>query len=211
MAFTAILTGCQSAPLDISLLQRSYRPNNVFASPPKSSPQLERVAVLPIAAETPGNDLPAGCAALTPVLWDQLVKAKKFEVVAVEPVRLRQNTGQAYWTGTETLPADFLAALHRDYDCDAVLFTELTTYRAYAPLAVGWRFKLVDVRSGAILWAADELFEGSRQDVAYAAQRYAEPGFSWPLLWQKNWLAANSPSQFGGYSAAALLKTLPVH
>ena len=108
------------------------------------------------------GDLPEGCTALTPVLWDQLVKTKKFEVVLVDAATLRSRTGQANWTGTETLPADFLAFLRREYGCDGVLFVELTTYRAYAPLAVGWRMKLVDARSGQIAWAADELFDAAR-------------------------------------------------
>jgi hypothetical protein len=210
MAGCALLAGCQTAPLNISLLQRSYQPNNVYAFPPQLSPHLERVAVLPIAAETPHDNLPEGCTALAPVLWNELLQTKRFEVVAVDPLRLRRESGSPAWTGGETLPADLLTTLRRDYGCDAVLFTELTAYRAYAPLEVGWRFKLVDARSGSILWAADEVFDGSRQDVAYAAQRHTEPGFSWPLLWRKDWLAANSPSEFGGYSAAALLQTLPV-
>jgi hypothetical protein len=35
-----------------------------------------------------------------------------------------------------------------------VPFAELTAYRAHAPLAVGWRLKLVDACSGQIVWAA---------------------------------------------------------
>jgi hypothetical protein len=181
----------------------------VFVYRSKLSLNLQRVAVLPMAAETSDRELPDGCAALSPVLWEQLLKTKKFELVAVDPVRLRRGTGQAYWTGTEALPADFLAFLRREYGCDAVLFAELTTYRAYAPMAVGWRLKLVDARSGQILWAADELFDAARPSVAIAAQRFAEPALTLPFVYEGSWLAVNSPSQFGRYSAAALLNTLP--
>ena len=41
-----------------------YRPDNVYAYPAKLSPDLRRVVVLPLAAESAGNDLPDGCAAL---------------------------------------------------------------------------------------------------------------------------------------------------
>jgi hypothetical protein len=209
LALNAALVGCESAPLHLSMLQRNYQPDNVFAFPAKLSRSLQRVAVLPVAAETPGNDLPAGCAALTPVLWEQLIKTKKFEVVAVDPVRLRSGTGQPSWTGAESLPPDFLGFLRREYGCDGVLFAELTTYRAYAPLAVGWRFKLVDARSGQVIWAADELFDATKPSVAHAVQRFTEPGLVLPLVHEENWVAINSPSQFGRYSAAALLETLP--
>lgn len=203
------MAGCQSAPFHWAVLQRSYHPNNVFAYPAKLSPNLQRVAVLPIAAETADNDLPEGCAALTPILWDQLVKAKKFEVVAVDANRLRFGTGARGWTGTETLPPELLGFLRREYGCDGILFTELTAYRAYAPMAVGWRLKLVDARSGQVIWAADELFDARRSNVAYGAQRFADPGMIWPFVQGENWLAVNSPAQFGRYSAAALLNTLP--
>jgi hypothetical protein len=157
LAFCTVIAGCQSAPPTAG---RSHRmADNVFVYPPKLSLDLRRVAVLPLAAENPGSDLPEGCAALTPVLWEQLVKTKKFEVVAVNAGGLRSRTGQADWTGTENLPPDFLEFLRREYDCDAVLFAEVTVYRAYAPLAVGWRLKLADARSGQIIWAADEIFD----------------------------------------------------
>lgn len=209
MALSLALTGCQTAPFHIALLQKPYRPDNTFVYPPKLSLNLQRVAVLPITPETTGNNLPEGCEAMTPILWDQLVKAKKFEVVAVDPARLHSGTGQPYWTGTETLPADFLAYLRREYGCDGVLFAELTTYRAQAPLAVGWRLKLADARSGQIIWSVDEVFDAAKPSVAHGVQRFTDPGFTRSLFCDDNWLAINSPSQFGRYSAAALLGTLP--
>jgi len=210
VALSAVLCGCQSAPLRLSVLQRSYRPDNVFVYPPKLSLKLQRVAVLPLAAETAANNLPEGCAALSTVLWEQLVKTKRFEVVTVDPARLHGGTGQASWTGSENLPPDFLAFLRREYGCDGVLFAQLTTYRAYAPLAIGWRLKLVDARSGQVIWAADEVFDATRPDVAAGIQRFTDHGLILPSFHEESWVAINSPSQFGRYSAATLLDTLPV-
>jgi hypothetical protein len=209
VALAMAMSGCKSAPYHITQLQRSYRPNNIFAYPPKLPLTLQRVAVLPVMAEKSADDLPEGCAELTPVLCEQLIRTKKFEVVTVDPSGMRRVTGRAGWTGTEELSSDLLAYLRREYGCDGVLFAELTSYRAYAPLAVGWRLKLVDVRSGQIIWAADELFDASQPAVAMAAQRFTDPTFTWPLEHRHTWLALNSPSQFGRYSAAAVAKTLP--
>ena len=208
-ALCAALGGCQSAPPHASLFEQNFRPDNIFVYPPKLSLNLQRVAVLPIAAETAGSDLPEGCQTLTPVLWEQLVKTKKFEVVAVDAATLRSRTGQVNWTGGENLPPDFLAFLRREYGCDGVLFAELTAYRAYAPLAVGWRLKLVDARSGQIVWSVDELFDAARPGVFRAAQRIERPGFVMPFFHDENWVAVNSPQRFGRYSAAIVLETLP--
>ena len=209
-AFSGSWVGCQTALPPTSQFQRDFHPDNVYAYPPKLSLDLRRVAVLPLAAETAKGDLPEGCEALTPVLWEQLVKTRKFEVVAVNADLLRRRTGRAAWTGTEDLPADFLAGLRREYGCDAVMFAELTTYHAYAPLAVGWRLKLVDARTGQILWAVDEQFDATHPAVARAARRF-EQNRPWFQLAgnEKDWVALNSPRQFGRYSAAALLETLP--
>ena len=183
--------------------------DNIFAAPGKLSAKIMRVAVLPLAPANAAGDLPEGCTALTPVVWDQVVKSKRFEAVTVNPDRLRAATGRTAWTGGEVLPADFYEFLRREYGCDAVLFGEITAYRAYAPLAVGWRFKLVDVHTGAILWAADEMFDAADKNVAKAAQRFEHPKPRFTLVESGDWAVLNSPRRFGSYSAAALLKTLP--
>jgi len=185
-------------------------PENVFAWPPVLPPELKRVAVLPLTAKGPEDSLPDGCEALAPALLDELVRTEKFEVAAVRPENLRASSGRQAWTGTERLPKDFFDSLRREYNCDAVLFCELTVYHAYAPLAIGWRLKLVDARTHKILWAADEVFDGSRSEVTQKAR----------LFWLKRdasaekndlrWQLANSPRQFGRYTAAAVLATLPV-
>ena len=189
--------------------QGGYRPDNVYAYPAKLSLDLRRVAVLPLSPATGSSDLAAGCEAMAPVLLEQLVKTKRFEAVPVDAGTLRSATGRTQWTGGETLPADFLGYFRREYDCDAVLFAELTSYRAYAPMAVGWRLKLADARSGRILWAADELFDAALPEIYKSSQKFAGQPVKWHLCRQENWLAANSPRQFGCYSAAALLETLP--
>ena len=190
-------------------VRKSGQPENVFAYPAKLSLDLRRVAVLPLAPCSAASDLSEGCAALDPVLFEQLVKAKRFEAVAVDPVALRSATGQTSWTGGEKLPADFLGFLRREYDCDAVLFVELTSYRAYAPMAIGWRLKLADARSGQIIWAADDVFDAAQPEIYGASQKFAGQKVKWHVWHQENWLAANSPRLFGAYSAAALLDTLP--
>ena len=208
-ALGGAMPGSHAALLPPSIFQKDFKPDNVFVYPPKLSLDFRRVVVLPLATASVDGDLADGCEALTPVLWEQLVKSRKFEVVSAAPEKLRRRTGQAAWTGNEVLPPDFLAFLRREYGCDGVLFAELTAYNAYAPLAVGWRFKLVDTRTGQIIWAADELFDAARPTIARAACHFEKRQETAALPADGGWVVLNSPRRFGGYWAAALLDTLP--
>jgi hypothetical protein len=181
---------------------KEFRPDNVFAAPGKPLAKCQRVAVLPLAAETAAGSLPDGCASLTPVVWEEVLKSKRFEAVTVDAEKLRTATGRAQWTGTEVLPADFFEKLRREYDCDAVLFGEVTTYRSSAPLAVGWRFKLVEVQTGKVIWAADEMFDAADKKTAKAAQKFAHPGMHIPLVETGDWPVFRSRA--AGNAAATL-------
>jgi hypothetical protein len=208
-AVAAVLASCQTATVQTAVFRRDFKPDNIFVYPPRLALEFRRVAVLPIAAAARDHDLPAGCEALAPVLLEQLVKTKKFEAVPVDEDFLFARTGRTAWTGRETLPPNFFGDLRREYDCDGVLFAELTTYRAYAPLAVGWRFKLVDARTQQIIWAADELFDASQPDIRRAATKFETTKTEFPPLAAKDWAMLNSPRRFGRYTAATLLDTLP--
>jgi hypothetical protein len=186
------------------------QPGNVFAWPPVLPPELQRVAVLPLATAGSDVDLSDGGEALGPVLFDELVRTEKFEVVAVRPENLRASSGRAAWTGTEKLPKNFFESLRREYGCDAVLFCELTVYHAYAPLAVGWRLKLADARTHKIIWAADEVFDAGQPDVSQKIWQFFQNHEKVAAKAETRWRAANSPRQFGSYTAAQLLNRLPV-
>ncbi len=92
---------------------------------------------------------------------------------------------------------------------DAVLFCRLTQYRAYEPLAVGWRLKLLDAEVPRILWAVDEVFDARVAEVAAAARRYArEHSEAVPSL-QDSQSVLLSPRRFGQYTASAVVGTMP--
>jgi hypothetical protein len=208
-AFCGVMVSCQTTPIQTVVFRRDFKPDNIFVYPPRLALEFRRVAVLPIAAASNDGDLPAGCEALGPVLIEQLVKTRRFEAVTVDVDFLLPRTGRTAWTGRETLPPGFFDDLRREYDCDGVLFAELTTYRAYSPLAVGWRFKLVDARTRQIIWSADEVFDASQADVRRAAVKFEEKAQILPFVADKDWAMLNSPRRFGRYTAAALLDTLP--
>jgi hypothetical protein len=213
---------------DAIVFGQDAKSQNTFAASPVLPKDLKRVVVLPLARDESHVDLSSGCETLDPILQAELVKTKKFELVAASPEMLRTLTGRLAWTGAEILPADFFDSLRRAYGCDAVLFCELTTFRAYAPLAVGWRMKLVDVHSQKIIWAADEIFDAGEPAVAKDAEQFQKQeqnveGKTTSLFksllkyadrepqsaLDDQWDIMNSPRYFGRYSAVKLLQTLP--
>jgi hypothetical protein len=230
--FGCMLLGCSSALAGGS---KSTTPpagvaqmGNVFVSSPVLPQDLKRIVMLPPACGDFSGPMSDACQILGPVLQAELIKTGRFEVVAADPEAVRNCTGGLGWTGEETLPAKIFDSLKQYYGCDAVLFCHLTAFRSSAPLAIGWRLKLVDVKTGAILWAADEIYDAKNPVVAKAAERFERQQqphqsaiyhvYSF-LAWCINtptrsalddqWNILHSPRYFGEFSASELLKTLP--
>ena len=209
LAACLTLAGCETPMCRINSLKPGYRPDNVFLYTSGLSFELKRVAVLPMAHDAQQMDLADGCEALGPILQSELIKTKRFEIISVSPESLRNRTGRPAWTGAEVLPPDFFDSLHEMYGCDAVLFCQLTVFRAYTPVAVGWRMKLVDVRTRQTLWAVDELFDAGQKAVRNGAGNFEVDKQQTSDDTRNDWLVQNSPRRFGQYAAAQILETLP--
>lgn len=223
-----ILTACVALTRGTIVFGQDLKSQNVFASSPVLPKDLKRVVVLPLVCDESRVDLSRGCEMLDSIFQAELVKTKKFEVIPSGSEMLRSLTGRFGWTGAEVLPADFFDSLQHAYGCDAVLFCQLTAFRAYAPLAIGWRLKLVDVHTQKIIWAADEIFDAGEPLVASSAEQFQKQqqnvhGQTKSLLktllkladreplsaLDDQWAILNSPRYFGQYSAEKLLQTLP--
>lgn len=185
-----------------------FEPKNIFLAGPVLPTDLKRVAVLPLAADKRIPALRDGCEILEPVLNSELIKTRRFEVERINPEQVRLATGRLEWTGEEALPDDFFQKLRDASGCDAVMFCQLTAFRAYAPLAVGWRMKLVDARSRQILWSADEIFDAGEETVRNGARRYQLEQLQ-SVRSDGQWLVENAPRYFGQYTVATLFETLP--
>jgi hypothetical protein len=223
-----IFAGCAPAGNAAALFGDDARPDNIFLAAPVLPATLKRILVLPLAHEDSQAALAGGCETLYPVLQAELIKTKKFEVVTADPKTLQNATGRLNWTGTEVLPTNFFSSLQRVYGCDAVLFCQLTAFRAYAPLTIGWRLKLVEVPTQKIIWAADVVFDASDPVVSKGAQEFQRQQqgtqdkpknfFKRAVAWlnrepspaaDEPWTVLNSPRYFGQFSAVKLLQTLP--
>jgi len=146
---------------------------------------------------------------LQPLLYGELEKAKRFEIIVVTPEQLQNWTGQRGWRADEQLPPDFFDRIREETGSQAVFFNQLTRYQPYQPVAVGWKMTLVFNKEHQIFWAADEVFDAGDDGVANAARAY-----EWDHIVTQSPLPdpnaiLSSPSRFGQYTLHALLTTLP--
>jgi hypothetical protein len=202
-----LVAGCAIRPYDDMLTGPAYQPANIYGQAFPFPSSLRRVAVLPLSVGR--SDLDAGQEMLDSVVQDELGQAKRFEVVRVRPEQLQAWTGRKSWSTAQVLPENLLVDLRDKLGCDAVMFAELSQFQAYPPLTVGLNLKLVDARSGQILWAADEVFDAGQPAVANGARRYQmkHSPVGGPLADSRFILL--SPSAFGHYAAQTLFATLP--
>jgi hypothetical protein len=208
-AILVFVPGCALTQQGPRALTSSYRPQNVFVWNSALPANLRRIALLPMACEQNLPEMVDGRDALEPIVCTELAKLHRFEIIPISSEALEAKTGQAAWSCEEALPAGLFAWLNDARGCDAVLFCRLTVFRGYAPLAVGWRMRLVDLRTRATLWAGDEVFDASQPSVQAGARRFQLAGRPAHTAVPDAWVIENSPRQFGQYAAAQLLGTLP--
>jgi hypothetical protein len=206
-------------PTKVQDMGPRYRPTNIYRRANALPPQIRRVAVLPIVTFGSTSFLQAGIETLSPLLYSELEKCKRFEVIPVSPDQLRQWTGKPGWRTDEPLPPDFFGRVSDATGCDAIMFCQLTRFQPYQPLAVGWKFSLVaNLPMGSltvkemrdkVLWVADEVLDGGEPGVSNAARDYYGQHLHNEAPAADDTTILSSPARFGQYTLAALLETLP--
>jgi TolB-like protein len=201
--------GCANTPFLGQATIPSYKPSNVYREEAFLPPNFKRVAVLPLTTLVDDATVDFGRDSLAQILLDELGRSRRFELVAVSSEELRLLTGRSAWSGEEPFPQDFFDKLRSRLGVDAVLFCRLTQFRAYEPLAVGWRLKLLDAEEPHILWAVDEVFDARVPEIAAAARRYAQqhPEQGSTIYGPQGVFV--SPRRFGQYTVSAVVDTMP--
>ncbi len=217
------IAGCASIPKSLDEIGPRYKPVNIYRRSEMLPTHLRRVAILPLTTPVSSALLSAGAADLESVLYAELEKSGRFEVIPVSAEQLRVLTGQSGWRADEQLPANLLERLREGTGCVAVLFSQLIRSQPYEPLAIGWKFTLVEKAettqdaAGAlkdaglqILWSADEVFDAGDVSVATAARAYYSQHLKNEAPLSDSSTVLGSPSRFGQYTLNALFATLPV-
>jgi hypothetical protein len=160
------LTGC--AAKRHALAPPPPPPQNYF-SPDQAGASMRRVALLPLHNTAyPDHYLRA----MDQTFESELTKKALFEVVSVSRGELEALFGDRQLTSTDTLPADVLTRLRKEFGVDGIVFTDLTHFSPYRPVSMGVRTKLVDTVTGKIRWAFDYVYDAGNSSVAEAAKRY---------------------------------------
>jgi len=202
------LAGCATNPFADRVTGPSYQPSNIYREEAVLPTRLKRLAVLPLTVAGDQAETEFGRDTLWPVLLEELGRAKQFEVVPVSVEQLVRWTGRSGWTGEEPLPEHFFEAIRAGAGVEGVLVCRLTRYRAYEPLAVGWRLKLVDNEDPRVIWAVDEIFDAREPAVCNAARRFAQSHPEAAPVNDSHGIL-RSPRRFAQYTASEVFKTLP--
>ncbi|MCS7089650.1 MAG: hypothetical protein RMN51_01975 [Verrucomicrobiota bacterium] len=186
------------------------RPLNVYRASPVLPSDLQRVAVLPLSCALPHLD-PDTQRSLEEALHQGLIRNGFAEVRPIRSTDLKKWTGRPTWSLDQPLPTDFFQKIREATGADAVLFVEVTVFRAYRPVTLGWRLRLVDARSGCTWWAADEVFDTADFRVIRAARQFEEPD-RWHVFRRSGgdgWRTLQVPRELARMTVAWLATTLP--
>jgi hypothetical protein len=183
-----------------------FVPQN-FARYERMPSDLHRAAVLPL-WHSAGSD-EAFIGDIEAALLLEVNASGAFETVFVTRPQMRELFGRRQFTSTELLPSNLLPMLQSRFRADAVLLLDLTVFDPYRPLRMGLRGKLLDIRSGQMIWAFDEIFNAGDPSVAAGALAYnrAQNLSSHPL--DRSGSVLQSPRLFAKYAAYMAFQTLP--
>lgn len=205
----AILGGCNSVPrlLDQAGLEPgpNYTPVN-HRGDSRLPASLQRVAVLPVH----GGAVASGesAQALDAVLLSALQQQMRFEVVVLSREECHRLFGADDFSSVAALPHGFLDKIADHYAVDAVLFTDITVYKPYRPLALGLRAKLATVRDVRLVWAFDEVFSAEAPSMRNSVRSYYRKGDR-PAPSDPVPAVLQSPVRFGAVAADLMFRTLP--
>jgi hypothetical protein len=201
-----ILAGCVTPAInDPARVGPFFTPVNFSGEP--SLGGLRRVVLLPVYGGTlAGLET---VAAFDPVFAAALQRQNRFEVVVLSREDCLRKFRAAEFSSVAALPRDFLTVLKRDYAADAVIFVDITVFRAFRPLAIGLRGKLATLDGTRLVWTFDEVFGAEKPAVANSARRHVLVGDRSDVPADLSPAVLQSPARFADYAATAMFATLP--
>ncbi len=207
-ALCAALAGCTATTSiqDPVRYGPFYAPRNIQRDPQLPS-YLRRVLLLPSAMGD--RSLAEAGNVLDDALADSLQRQARFEVVPLSRTECLRRYGVEEFSSVAPLPHKFLERVAADFAVDAVIFVDVTSYRAYRPLALGLRAKLATTETTRVVWAFDELISAADPAVANSARQFFLTMDRATVPVDLSHEALQSPSRFAAYASDAMFKTLP--
>jgi hypothetical protein len=201
-----VLAGCGTPSFnDPARAGPFYSPVNYVGEP--SLGGLRRVVLLPIAG---GSIAPQeSVASFDPVFAAALQQQNRFEIVALSREDCLRKFQAREFSSAGALPRDFLAAIKNEFSADAVMFVDVTVFRAYRPLALGLRAKLATLDGTRLVWTFDDVFSAHTPAVANSARHHSLVSDRSDVPADLSPAVLQSPVRFAAYAAAAMFATLP--
>jgi hypothetical protein len=181
-----------------------HRGLNYYLSSAQDLRSIGRVAFVELAEDDRGGQIAADTT-------DELAVALRDNRLFAVNV-LHSSDPQYAHTPTDSpggLTFEQIAALHKDLDCDAILLGTITTYQPYPHMRMGLQLKLLDLRSGQLVWAIDQVWDTTEARMEERLKKFfsTHMGKNYePLGWR---LALTSPRAFEKFVAWDAASTLP--
>jgi len=144
---------------------------------------------------------------LTQTLADALGKKQLFSIRTIyrsDPEWRACNLEQ-----TPSLSSQEMEVIAKQLKVDAILVGIITRYRPYPQLLTAIRFKMLDLRSGRLLWAMENVWDSTDKNTEERIKIFFDTqmrtGYQ-PMNWQ---FVTNSPGAFQKFVMYEVVSTLP--
>ncbi len=151
------------------------------------------------------SSYPEISADVTEALFLALQKKQVFGLTVVDRQDAAWRSLQLDLDSAYTL--DQLSAIRRTLKCDAILVGTITEYRPYPHLTLGLRMKLIDVGSGELLWALEQVWDASDKATEGRIKKYFERQMRSGFAALREQLVAVSSLKFVGFIAYEVAET----
>ncbi len=206
---TLLASGCASSSGNNPFAKKDYyTPQNFRQDSAWLPDTIRRVAVLPVSTSLSDDMTPESLRQIDGFVGDAVAQTEMFEIVRVTPQQMKSLTGRPSWSVDEKLPPNFFELLNDQLGCEAVMFSELTVFKPYKPVVMGWKLHLIDSHTPHVWWASDLVFDSGNQAVANSAVKFSQENLSEGFKGASSETILLSPSRFGQYTLAASLGTL---
>ncbi|HAW97398.1 MAG TPA: hypothetical protein DCX67_02585 [Opitutae bacterium] len=143
------------------------------------------------------------------IFHQELSQERIFETVRLKPAQMREIFGVERVASNLPLPENFLRRLEETTGANGVLFVDLDSYRAYRPISLGVRSKLVDLKTGEYMWAIDETFDSGHAGVIAGANAFQQKSQVRAISAKTSGSVLHSPRVFAKYVATTCFSTMP--
>ncbi len=173
--------GCAAVrdSLDGSVKGPFHEVHNYYSAANGWQDEIQVVAVMPLVSGRGNEGSQQGVEQMQPVLTEELARFDQFEAITITQEKLTGLVGVKQVRPLEPLPNKFqeiIKHLNKEKGTrqvvDAIMFCELSTYRPYPPLAMGWKMHLYDMKSQELIWAFDEVFNVGDTRMNNSARRF---------------------------------------